>query len=98
MSVHQLAGLRDVEPRLQIVDVRSPGEVEEGVIPGACAIPLPALTDSLSKLDRAAPVVLYCGSGTRSMVAASVLRAAGFDDVSDVLGGYGAWESANLPS
>jgi hydroxyacylglutathione hydrolase len=98
LSVHQLAGLRDLEPRLQIVDVRGPGEVEEGAIPGAREIPLPALMDSLSKLDQAAPVVVYCGSGTRSMVAASVLRASGFEDVSDVLGGYGAWDSANLPS
>jgi rhodanese-related sulfurtransferase len=31
------------------------------------------------------------------MIAASVLRAAGFDDVSDVLGGYGAWRDAGLP-
>ncbi len=98
LSVHQLAGLRDLEPRLQIVDVRGPGELEEGAIPGAREIPLPALTDSLSTLDQAAPVVVYCASGTRSMVAASVLRASGFDDVSDVLGGYGAWDSANLPT
>jgi len=98
LSVHQLAGLRDLEPRLQIVDVRGPGEAEEGAIPGAREIPLPALTDSLSKLDKAAPVVVYCASGARSMVAASVLRASGFDDVSDVLGGYGAWDSADLSS
>jgi hydroxyacylglutathione hydrolase len=97
LSVHQLAGLRDLEPRLQIVDVRGPGEVQDGTIPSAREIPLPALTDSLSKLDQAAPVVLYCASGTRSMVAASVLRASGFDDVSDVLGGYGAWDDAGLP-
>ncbi len=31
------------------------------------------------------------------MVAASVLRASGFNDVSDVLGGYGAWQAAGLP-
>jgi hydroxyacylglutathione hydrolase len=98
LSVHQLAGLRDLEPRLQIVDVRGPGEVADGAIPGAHEIPLPALTESISKLDQAAPVVVYCASGTRSMVAASVLRASGFDDVSDVLGGYGAWDSANLPT
>ncbi|OBK56395.1 MBL fold metallo-hydrolase [Mycobacterium kubicae] len=98
LSVHQLAGLRDVEPRLQIVDVRGLGEVEDGVIPGARTIPLPALTQSLSDIDAAAPVVVYCASGTRSMVAASVLRASGFEDVSDLLGGYGAWEDAKLPT
>jgi hydroxyacylglutathione hydrolase len=97
LSVHQLAGLRDAEPRLQVVDVRGAGETEEGTIPGACLIPLPALTNSLSKIDQTAPVVVYCASGTRSMVAASALRASGFDDVSDVLGGYGAWKDAELP-
>lgn len=97
LSVHQLAGLRDVEPRLQVVDVRGLGEVEDGIIPGADVIPLPALKDSLSGIDRAAPVVVYCASGTRSMVAASVFRASGFDDVSDLLGGYGAWTGAELP-
>lgn len=98
LSVHQLAGLRDVEPRLQVVDVRGLGEVEDGIIPGANVIPLPALKDSLSGIDRAAPVVVYCASGTRSMVAASVFRASGFGDVSDLLGGYGAWTGAELPT
>jgi hydroxyacylglutathione hydrolase len=97
LSVHQLAGLRDVEPRLQIVDVRGPGEVAEGAIPGARHIPLPVLTDSIADLNPAEPVVVYCAGGTRSMIAASVLRAARFDDVSDVLGGFGAWRDAGLP-
>jgi len=97
LSVHQLSGLRDAEPRLQVVDVRGPGETEEGAIPGAHTIPLPTLTASFAKLDQTAPVVLYCASGTRSMIAASALRAAGFVDVSDVLGGFGAWQAADLP-
>ncbi|OBI47039.1 MBL fold metallo-hydrolase [Mycobacterium colombiense] len=97
LSVHQLAGMREANPRLQVVDVRGPGEVEEGAIPGASVIPLPALKDSLSKIDQSAPVVVYCASGIRSMVAASVLRASGYGDVSDVLGGYGAWTGAELP-
>jgi len=98
LTVEQLAELRGVEPRLQLVDVRGPGEVADGVIPGALEIPLATLTDSLSSLDQAAPVILYCAGGSRSMMAASVLRASGFDDVSDVLGGYGAWEDAGLPT
>ncbi|GBG40116.1 MBL fold metallo-hydrolase [Mycobacterium montefiorense] len=98
LSVHQLAGLRDRGSRLQIVDVRGPAEVEEGAIPDALKIPLPALVDSLATLDKAIPVVTYCASGSRSMVAASVLRTSGFNDVSDVLGGYGAWADADLPT
>lgn len=98
LSIEQFAELRGLEPRLQLVDVRSPGETTEGTIAGACEIPLSALTESLHVLDPAAPVVVYCASGFRSMVGASVLAAAGFDDVSDVVGGFGAWQAAGLPT
>jgi DMSO/TMAO reductase YedYZ molybdopterin-dependent catalytic subunit/rhodanese-related sulfurtransferase/glyoxylase-like metal-dependent hydrolase (beta-lactamase superfamily II) len=98
LTIEQLAELRGLEPRLQLVDVRSPGEVAGGIIPGAREIPLPGLTDSIASLDQMAPVVVYCASGYRSMVAASVLQASGFDDVSDVMGGFGAWQTAGLPS
>jgi rhodanese-related sulfurtransferase/glyoxylase-like metal-dependent hydrolase (beta-lactamase superfamily II) len=97
LTIEQLAELRGLEPRLQAVDVRSPGETADGTIPGAREIPLAALTDSIAGLDRTAPVVTYCASGYRSLVAASVMRAAGFDDVSDLVGGFGAWQSAGLP-
>ena len=40
------------------------------------------------------PTVVYCAGGYRSSVAASLLRQNGFADVSDILGGYGAWEEA----
>jgi DMSO/TMAO reductase YedYZ molybdopterin-dependent catalytic subunit/protein tyrosine phosphatase (PTP) superfamily phosphohydrolase (DUF442 family) len=59
---------------------------------------LAALTDSLPGLDAAGPVVVYCASGYRSQVAASVLLNAGFADVSDLLGGYAAWDGAGLPT
>ena len=64
---------------------------------GARNVPLPTLVDGLDALDRGRPTVVYCAGGYRSAVAASVLRAAGFDDVSDILGGYGAWSAAGLP-
>jgi glyoxylase-like metal-dependent hydrolase (beta-lactamase superfamily II)/rhodanese-related sulfurtransferase len=92
----QLAELISLEPRLQLVDVRNPGETADGVIPGAREIPLPVLTDSIETLDYTAPVVAYCASGYRSQIAASVLRAAGFYDVADLLGGYGAWQDAGV--
>jgi hydroxyacylglutathione hydrolase len=81
---------RDV-PDLQVVDVRNPGEHEAGVVPGAVAIPIGQLTSRLDELQPDRPTVVYCAGGYRSSVAASVLRRAGFDDVSDILGGYGAW-------
>lgn len=99
LSIEQLAELQSLEPRLQLVDVRSPREVADGgAIPGAREIPLAELTDSLAALDRTTPVVVYCAAGYRSIVAASVLAASGFHDVSDVLGGFGAWQAAGLPT
>jgi hydroxyacylglutathione hydrolase len=76
---------------LQIVDVRNPGEVALGSVDGAIAIPVGQLPARLGELDPAAPTVVYCAGGYRSSVAASLLREAGFDDVSDLLGGFGAW-------
>ncbi len=61
------------------------------VIPGAIAIPVGQLPGRIDELDSSAPTVVYCAGGYRSSVAASLLRQAGFDDVSDILGGYGAW-------
>ncbi|NBP85921.1 MAG: MBL fold metallo-hydrolase [Mycobacteriaceae bacterium] len=81
-------------PELQIVDVRNPGEVAAGMIPGAVNIPVGQLPDRLGELDTHRPTVVYCAGGYRSSVAASLLRRHGFDDVSDVLGGYNAWADA----
>ncbi len=77
---------------LQILDVRNPGEAAAGMIPGAVNIPVNQLPDRLGELDPARPTVVYCAGGYRSSVAASLLRQRGFTDVSDILGGYTAWE------
>ncbi|CAN5885421.1 rhodanese-like domain-containing protein [soil metagenome] len=80
---------------LQVVDVRNPGEVEAGTIPNAIAIPVGQLPARLHELDPTAPTVVYCAGGYRSSVAASLLRHNGFTDVSDILGGFGAWDEAH---
>ena len=77
---------------MAVVDVRGPAETDAGVIPGAVVIPLPALPRELDRLDPTRPTVVYCGGGYRSSVAASLLRARGFTDVSDLLGGHAAWQ------
>ena len=79
---------------LQLVDVRQPGETEGGVIEGATLIPLTKLTEEMDSLDRTKPTIVYCAGGFRSSIAASRMIADGFEDVSDLLGGYGAWDAA----
>jgi rhodanese-related sulfurtransferase len=97
LTVEQLAELRGLEPGLQVIDVRGPGETAEGTVPGAREIPLAVLGDSLAGLEPTSPIVTYCAGGYRSQVAASVLAEAGFTDVADLLGGYLAWATAGLP-
>ena len=81
-------------PELQMVDVRNPGEAAAGMIAHAVNIPVGQLPDRIAELDPARPTVVYCAGGYRSSVAASFLRQRGFNDVSDVLGGYNAWDEA----
>ncbi|TML63783.1 MAG: MBL fold metallo-hydrolase [Actinobacteria bacterium] len=85
----RLRTIRDVA----IVDVRNPGEAAEGMITGAINIPVARLLDRIGELDPARPTVVYCAGGYRSSIAASSLVAGGFDDVSDVLGGYEGWRN-----
>ena len=92
LSAEELAERRATVPGLQVVDVRNIGELaESGTVPGAVNIPLAQLVARLGELDPAAPIVVYCAGGYRSSIAASTLRANGFTDVSDLLGGIGAW-------
>ncbi|WP_082970293.1 molybdopterin-dependent oxidoreductase [Mycobacterium sp. E2989] len=97
LTIGQLAELRGLDPQLQLLDVRGADETMRGIIPGAREIPLPNLTGSLPAMDPTAPVVVYCASGPRSMVAAGVLRASGFDDVATLVGGFEAWQAAGFP-
>jgi glyoxylase-like metal-dependent hydrolase (beta-lactamase superfamily II)/rhodanese-related sulfurtransferase len=97
LTIAQLAERMVDTPGLSLVDVRGPGETASGTITGATEIPLAVLVDVIEGLDKGSPTVVYCAGGYRSSIAASVMRACGFADVSDLLGGYQAWASSGLP-
>ncbi|MFC0003463.1 MBL fold metallo-hydrolase [Micromonospora siamensis] len=78
-----------------VLDVRNAGEREQGLVAGSVHVPLAELTRRLDEVPTDRPVVVHCAGGYRSSVAASLLRATGRTDVSDLLGGYGAWEAAH---
>jgi glyoxylase-like metal-dependent hydrolase (beta-lactamase superfamily II)/rhodanese-related sulfurtransferase len=96
LTANELDERRSRIDGLQVVDVRGSGEVLAGKIPGAVELPLARILDRLAELDPLASTVVYCASGYRSMIAASVMRAAGFRDVSDLVGGFGAWQQAGF--
>lgn len=94
IDVAALASALESDDAVQLVDVRQPGETEAGIIEGAITVPLTRLNERLASLDASRPTIVYCAGGFRSSIAASRLAAAGFSDVSDLLGGYGAWQAA----
>ena len=93
MTVHEVKERAD---ELQIVDVRSPDEWEEGHIPGAIHIFLPELEKRAGELKKKKPVAVYCDSGYRASLGTSILQQEGFD-VHNVPGSWQAWKNAKYP-
>lgn len=79
---------------LQLIDVRTPGEREEGFIENSKLIDYNAegFKDKLLELDKTKPVYIYCQSGGRSALASEMMMELGFSEVYDLQGGYLAWE------
>ncbi len=71
-----------------LLDVRNQSEWDEGHVPGAVHIPLGYLRDRVSEIPRDRTIAIYCEAGGRSPIAASVLQAAGINNVVDLEDGY----------
>ncbi|MFG0332163.1 MAG: rhodanese-like domain-containing protein, partial [Maioricimonas sp. JB049] len=94
LPVQELARQQD---HLQILDVRSPSEFKQGRIAGATHRFVAEMRDGVNgelKLDRDKPTAVYCGSGYRASIAASLMQRDGFEDVRNVPGSMQAWKSA----
>lgn len=87
---------------LFLLDVRTPPELEEGVINGVVSVPLDQLANRVGEVEAAAKrpettVVVICRSGVRAQRAAKFLTAAGIGRVVVLAGGMIAWRAAGLP-
>ncbi|TNJ34641.1 molybdopterin-synthase adenylyltransferase MoeB [Arenimonas terrae] len=82
-----------------LIDVREPGEHALGLPEGALAVPRAALEAEPGRwaADPAAEVLLICGSGKRSLLAAQALAAAGYARPVSVSGGFERWRAEGLP-
>lgn len=94
VSVHEL---RKNAGDYQIVDVRTSDEWKKGHIPKARHLFLPELRLQLNTLSKNTPVAVYCDSGYRANLGASLLQQAGFTDVCNVPGSWQAWTHAGYP-
>lgn len=86
-------------PNVQLVDVRTPGEVAGGKIANAVNIDYnsDAFNEQAAKLDPAKPVLVYCKVGGRSTRAVKVFQELGFKEIYELDGGIISWNAAGQP-
>lgn len=96
LSVQELhRRMKSGDPGVQIVDVRTLGEWHNGHLDKATHIFVPDLFEGASGLKPEKPVLVYCGSGYRGSIAASILEKHGFEQVYNMPGGISAWGAAD---
>ena len=76
-----------------LIDVRDQPEVAKGAIPGAVPVTRGMLEHNIDQVttDKNKKLVLYCGGGSRSALAAVSLKKMGFKNVISLAGGYRGW-------
>jgi rhodanese-related sulfurtransferase len=83
------------DPNSVILDVRTPEEVEEGIIGDAMHLDIytgQAFVDALEKLDKNKNYYVYCRSGNRSGQACAIMNSLGFSNAYNLKGGILEWE------
>ena len=93
VSPEEMQSLLEIED-VQLVDVRTPEEFNEGYIAKAQNINYesPTFDEDITKLDKNKPVILYCQAGVRSAKCADKMVKAGFVKVYDLEGGISKWK------
>jgi rhodanese-related sulfurtransferase len=89
----------DAGEKMILVDTREDSEWARGHIPGAIHLSKGIIERDIEKTitDRSAPIVLYCGGGFRSALAADNLQKMGYTNVLSMDGGWRGWTEANYP-
>ena len=97
ITVEDLKVVLANEDKVQLLDVRTPKEWEEGAIENSIKIDITAgdfEKKALEKLDKSQPVYIYCRSGGRSRLASEMLLEKGFQPY-NIVGGYMEWKEKN---
>lgn len=96
VTAEELAKLK-ITKNVKIVDSRKPSEYEAEHAEGAILYPLDFINDHLNDLDTKETTYLHCRSGYRSVIAISILKQHGYNNMIDVLGGFAEMEKTNIP-
>ena len=97
VDVRELKRMQQAGEDFALIDVRQENETAKGVIPGAATIPRGILELHIDKVtsDKNKKIVIYCGGGFRSALAAWMLKKMGYKNPLSLAGGYREWtESA----
>lgn len=96
IDVAELRRMQNSGEAMSVIDVREPDDWSNGTIPGAATIPRGVLELNIDQVtsDKDSKVVLYCGGGSRSALAAYMLQRMGFRNVLSLAGGYKAWKDS----
>jgi rhodanese-related sulfurtransferase len=99
-NVQEVKKRMDKGERLILVDVREDNEVARGRIPGALHLGKGVIERDVEKAipDANAEVILYCGGGFRSALAADALRQMGYTNAVSMDGGWKAWNENGYPT
>lgn len=100
VNVDEAASMLERNEAIQLVDVRTQGEVAQGYIDGAEHIDYlksEVFANGVESLDKNKPVMVYCKVGGRSHKAAEYLLEKGFTEVFDLKGGILAWNKDGKP-
>lgn len=98
-SIHarELVRRIDTKEEFVLLDVRKESEFRSGHLPGALHIYVGELPDRLDLVPADRPIVTFCGSGKRAIIAATVLKQNGFRQVENCLGSMAACAAAGCP-
>ncbi|GAB3199618.1 glyoxylase-like metal-dependent hydrolase (beta-lactamase superfamily II)/rhodanese-related sulfurtransferase [Pontibacter aydingkolensis] len=97
ISAEEFANRYAQNNSIEVVDVRKPSEFQSEHVETAQNAPLDFLNDHLAELPKSEDMFLHCAGGYRSMIAASILKARGFDNVINVEGGFKAISETTVP-
>jgi rhodanese-related sulfurtransferase len=98
VTIHDVERRRQAGERFVLLDVREEAEWQRGHLPGAKHLCKGILERDVEGMfpDPATDLVLYCGGGYRSALAADTLQKMGYTNVTSMDGGWRAWTEAGL--
>ena len=83
---------------INILDVRKDGEYYSMHLENAQHFSLDSINEQINEVDRDKTYYVHCAGGYRSVIAASILKARGFQNLVDIAGGFGAIQKTDLPT